>query len=180
MINTRRHSREVALPSGSLAALRNAITREAGPLATIHALHEAGHQAGSTLYEVFQASLDAPPSSLGEGRFWTLLGTFLQQRGWGTLKHSSPHPGVGVLTSSDWAEAEGEGGEDQPGCSFSSGMLSGLLTEVAGGPVAVLQISCRSHGDGACTFAFGSEATIHDLYGLLLEGTAFEHALAEL
>jgi hypothetical protein len=59
-------------------------------------------------------------------------------------------------------------------------MLSALLSGAAGGPVAVLEVTCRTKGDDRCTFAFGSAATVHDLYGLLLEGQALEAALAAL
>ena len=54
--------------------------------------------------------------------------------------------------SSDWVEAEEERGEDAS-CSFSAGYLSGLLTELAGGPIAVLEVACRARGDDTCSFA---------------------------
>ena len=56
----------------------------------------------------------------------------------------------------------------------------GRLSGAAGGPVAVLEVTCRTRGDDGCTFAFGSAATIHDLYGLLLEGQDLDSALASL
>jgi hypothetical protein len=59
-------------------------------------------------------------------------------------------------------------------------MLSALLSEVAGGPVAVLEVTCRTKGDERCTFAFGSAPTVHDLYGLLLDGQDLDSALAAL
>jgi hypothetical protein len=65
-------------------------------------------------------------------------------------------------------------------CCFSTGFLSGLLSELAGGPVAVLEIGCRTRGADACRFAFGSEQVIHDLYGRLLDGADFDGALAAL
>jgi len=41
-------------------------------------------------------------------------------------------------------------------------------------------VSCRAQGDERCAFAFGSAATVHDLYGLLLDGRALPSALAAL
>jgi hypothetical protein len=51
---------------------------------------------------------------------------------------------------------------------------------VAGSPVAVLEVSCRTRGDDRCSFLFGSEQAIHDVYGLLLEGDSLDDALATL
>lgn len=173
------HAREVALPASALSTLRRALKREAGPLAAIHALHAAGYGAGETLFDSFARTVRQPLEEVGETTFWTGLTRFMGRRGWGSLDHRSLHPGVGLLTSSDWAEA-GDGSESQPGCAFSAGLLSHVLTRAAGEPVAVLEVSCRGRGDESCAFAFGSEATIHDLYGLLLDGKRLEQALAEL
>lgn len=172
--------RDVALSASALPALRHALRREAGPLATVHALQAAGFQAGRAAFDSFRSAVGGDPDSLDEESFWRRLSDFMGGRGWGTLRHDGAHPGVGTLTSSDWAEAEEGSGESQPSCAFTSGMLSGFLTRAAGGPVAVLQVACRSRGDDACVFAFGSEGAIRELYGLLLEGTDFPSALAAL
>jgi len=171
--------REVALPVSALSTLRGALRGEAGPLATIHALHSAGFASGESVFDAFARTLRQPPQETPEGAFWSSLGRFLTRRGWGSLSHSAAHSGVGLLTSPDWAEAEARG-ESQPVCAFSTGLLSRLLTRAADAPVAVLEVTCRAKGDPVCTFAFGSVATIHDLYGLLLDGKGLEGALAEL
>jgi hypothetical protein len=57
--------------------------------------------------------------------------------------------------------------------------MSGLLSQIAGGPVAVLEVSCRTRGDDACRFGFGSERAITDLHGLLLDGADLDSALAD-
>ena len=51
---------------------------------------------------------------------------------------------------------------------------------MAGGPVAVLEVTCRTRGDDACAFAFGSEGAVHELYGKLLEGADLDGALDAL
>ena len=119
-------------------------------------------------------------TELDQETFWERIGTALARRGWGSVTHEAIHPGVGLLTSSDWAEALGGQDESQPSCSFSTGLLSGLLSGAAGGPIAVLEVTCRAKGDGRCSFAFGSAATVHDLYGLLLDGRPLESALSVL
>lgn len=174
-----RRPKDVALPARTLAALRRTLEEEAGALTAIHALQSAGYEAGRELFDLF--SHDAgDPAQLGLSTYFARLGRFLEARGWGTFRHATPHPAIGLLSSPDWAEASADGDEDQPSCAFSSGMLSALLTLSAGAPVAVLQVGCRSRGDEACSFAFGSEAAVHELYGLLLDDRDLESALAEL
>lgn len=173
-------TRDVAMPAIGLAALRRQLEREAGALVAIHALHAAGYGAGEALWEMLRKGPARELAELDEETFWERLAAVLGRRGWGTITHRPAHPGVGLLASSDWAEALGGGDEEQPSCSFSTGLLSGLLSGAAGGPVAVLEVSCRATGDERCTFAFGSAATVHDLYGLLLDGRPLESALASL
>ena len=175
-----RSTRDVAIPAVGLASLREALRREAGPLPAIHALHAAGFGAGQALWDSLRRGPGRELLGLDEAGFWTKLAAVLGRRGWGNLTHRDAHPGVGLLSSTDWAEAQGASGERQPSCTFSSGMLSALLSGVAGGPVAVLEVTCRTRGDDRCTFAFGSAATVHDLYGLLLDGQDLDSALGAL
>lgn len=171
---------ELAIPGSTLRVLRRALQSEVGPLPTIHALHAAGYRAGEDLVpELAEAARPRDLRDLPEQDFWSVLQAFFLRRGWGRLVHRAPHPAVGILATPDWIEAE-EGDEDQPTCAFTSGLLSSVLTEVARAPVAVLELRCRSRGDGECRFAFGSEGVIHDLYGDLLEGSTLEDALARL
>jgi hypothetical protein len=143
----------------------------------VHALHHAGYAAGAAAAPALAV---ADPGSLGEDAFWTRLTEFFGKRGWGSLRHARAHRAVGLLTSFDWAEATaGQGGADAS-CHFSAGFLSGLLTELAGGPVAVLEVGCRSRGADECQFVFGSEGAIHELYGKLLEDDNLDAALAAL
>jgi len=174
--------RDVALPASIFATLRQELAKEAGALPTIHALHAAGYAAGSAAADGLLGGRDGDGLQTPGGVFWDRLSQALHRRGWGRLEHQAPHEGVGLLVSRDWIEAEEADEEDreQASCSFTSGYLSGLLTAGAGGPVAVLEVSCRARGDDACTFAFGSEGAIHDLYGSLLDGADLDGALASL
>jgi predicted hydrocarbon binding protein len=171
--------REVAIPAAAFVALARALRNEGGALAAIHGLHAAGYGAGAAFYQSLFHNREDGADEIPDTEFWRLLSRFLGRRGWGTLTHSAPHPGVGFLISQDWAEADGAEG-NQPSCAFTVGLLAHLLTRVASAPVAVLEVTCRTAGQSACTFAFGSEATIHDLYGLLLDGRDMDRALAEL
>jgi len=174
-----RPTREVALPASGIVHLRTSLREEVGQLAAVHCLHAAGYAAGEDMHRQFQAGLDREASRLSPDKLWDRMDRFFQERGWGRLSHTSIHEGVGSLESTDWAESV-PGTESQPSCAFSTGMLSSFLTHLANGPVAVLEVSCASRGDDRCTFAFGSEAVIHDLYGHLLEGAAVTEALERL
>lgn len=169
--------REMAVPSTTLVTLRQALRSEAGPLPTVHALHAAGYATGEAMAEVFVDGLSRPLDEIPTPEFWHALSGFWKQRGWGTLTHRDVHPGVGLLRSEDWGEVGEVGAESQPSCAFTSGMLASLLGRTADGPVAVLEVTCRSRGDDACVFAFGSETTVHELYGTLLDGATLEDAL---
>jgi len=171
--------REIAVPVSIFGSLRGELEKEAGMLPTVHALHNAGYRAGSAAAPTLSGNGD-DPGALPQGAFWSRLSNFFQKRGWGTLRHDTPHAAVGILSSADWAEAVASSTEADSSCCFSTGFLSGLLSELAGGPVAVLEIGCRTRGADACRFAFGSEEVIHDLYGRLLDGTDLDGALAAL
>lgn len=173
-------SRDISIPGAALASLRDAIARESGPLASVQALQTAGYETGEILFERLLDRLDDSVDEVRVDDFWSTVADFFRDRGWGSLSFEQPHDGVGVLRSEDWIEADGPETERQASCSFSSGLLSGLLSRIAGDAVAVLQIGCRGRGDDHCAFAFGSEATMHELYGALLDESDVDEAFARL
>jgi predicted hydrocarbon binding protein len=170
----------IALPSSVLSHLRRSLQKEVGDLSTTHILQDAGFATGESLFASFAGTLDVDPAELGEARFWRELNRHLGARGWGQVEAERIHPGVGVLHASHWAEAAEDGKDGQPGCHFSSGLLAHILSQAAGGPIAVLEIQCRSRGDTQCSFLYGSEGAIHELYGLLLDGASLDEALDQL
>jgi bacteriochlorophyll 4-vinyl reductase len=159
--------------------LQRALETQTGTRTATDSLHSAGYDTGGRVFESLLRSLPRPVDAIAEKAFWSSTSRYFERRGWGKLTHTSPHPGIGMLTSSDWAEADGRR-EPQPVCSFSVGVFAHLLTQVAAEPVAVLEVSCRAHGEPECRFAFGSVALIQNLQGRLLEGHGFDQALAEL
>ena len=171
-------AREVVVPASIFGTLRAELAREVGDLPAIHALNAAGYASGVEASEAFRKHAGGDPGSLGQARFWERMTSFFTQRGWGTLRHRDDHEAVGVLSSSDWSESGHDGADGS--CSFSSGVLSGFLTELAGGPVGVLEVECRGRGGARCTFAFGSETAIHELYGSLVAGSDLDQALGAL
>jgi V4R domain len=171
--------REIAVPVSLFATLRHELAKGAGALPTIHALQAAGYAAGADAAGAFAGSGGEDVGAIPEDVFWTRLASFFSARGWGSLSAAGSSDAVGVLSSGDWVEANGAAGAEAS-CSFTSGFLSGFLSRIAGGRVAVLEVSCRGRGDERCSFAFGSEAAIHELYGHLLQGVALDRALGSL
>lgn len=172
--------REIAVPVSIFDSLRKELGEEAGTLQVVHALHHAGYEAGLAAASSVHQDAGGDSFSLSESGFWTNLSEYFSRRGWGTLIHDPKHAAVGLLRSSDWAEASPAEIDEDASCSFSAGFLSGLLSQLAGGPVAVLEIECRTRGGDSCDFAFGSETAIHELYGKLLDGSDLESALQAL
>lgn len=172
--------RDLTLPATALSALWSSLYRQAGSPAATQALHAAGHESGVALFEKLDRGARGPLAELGEGAFWEHMEETFRRGGWGTLRHRRIHSGLGLLSTSDWAEAEAGHDDGHPGCAFTSGLFVGFLGRVAGGPLAVLEVGCRTRGDGECHFAFGSERAIHELYGLLLDGVDLQRALEQL
>ena len=172
--------KEIAVPASIFITLRTELAQECGALPTIHALHAAGYAAGAEAASGFAGGLEGGAASLAEDTFWSRIHSFFGRRGWGSLSHAPASDAVGILSSPDWAEATPDDIDEEGSCSFTTGFLSGFLSEVAGGPVAVLEVSCRTRGDQECMFAFGSETAVHELYGELLDGADLDGALAAL
>jgi hypothetical protein len=161
-------------------SLRAELEKEAGTLPTVHALHHAGFAAGVAAAASLAGGQEGDPRALGQDVFWSRFSEFFDKRGWGKLRHEQRHRAVGILSSADWAEASGTEGGPEASCHFTTGFLSGILSELAGGPVAVLEVGCRMRGESACQFAFGSEGAIHELYGRLMDDADLDGALAAL
>lgn len=174
------HPREISVPVSVFGSLRSELAKEAGTLPTVHALHRAGYHAGLAAAGTVHGEAGGQAFALGHHEFWSQIGDYFSKRGWGALDYRAAHAAVGILSSTDWAEASDDEPEPDASCSFSTGFLSGLLSQLAGGPVAVLEVGCRTRGGHACEFAFGSEGAIHELYGRLLEGVDLDGALAAL
>lgn len=175
------------LPPATLSLVRRAIREEVGDLSATRILQNAGFAFGELLFREFVRELgvkggseDAEIRSMDEARFWAALSRFLGQRGWGRLESERVHPGLAVVYAYDWAETAPLADEDQPGCHFTSGFLSHLMSQLAGQPIAVLEVECASAGAHRCSFLFGSEAAVHEVYGLLLDDTPLDEALARL
>ena len=173
-------ARDIAVPVTIFSALRRELEKEVGTLPAVRSLHHAGYEAGTDAAAGFGSVDRDRLAQLSSSDFWSQMDRFFSRRGWGSIDHEAAHPGVGMLVSSDWAEASSGETDPEGSCSFSTGFLAGLLSALADRPVAVLEVTCRTRGDDACRYAFGNEVVIHDLYGRMSDGSDLKQALTEI
>jgi predicted hydrocarbon binding protein len=176
-----RPGRDLVVPASFLASVRQVAHRLHVEEAVDAALEEAGREAGARLFPLLQA--DAP--ALGVDAFWDRLNRTLRARGWGTVTHQRVHPGLSLVECPATAEMgppgeAGAGASGRPGCPLTTGILAGVLSEAAGRPVEILQVSCRGEGASSCRWAFGAPMALERLRLGLSSGARLEDALASL
>src|SRR5688500_19326393 len=103
----------VALTRASLAALRAALMRDAGPSAATY-LQEAGYAGGDALFGSFTQWLrgrgPADPAELDLPTFERFATDYFRAAGWGALAIGSLADTVATLDSEDWGEADPSSG----------------------------------------------------------------------
>ena len=156
------------MPAWTFSALRDELGKISDKHSSTTLLQKVGYRSGISSSAVFKEGLNSAVLETMQSTFWTHLCDFFSCRGWGTLVVDSDHPGLGFLTSNDWAEAMTAEVDRNASCCFSTGFISGLLSEIVGSPVAVLESKCRARGDRACEFAFGAEQAVRELYSQLI------------
>jgi len=169
---------EVKLPAGGLVELRRAI--EASVDDPVRCLRETGRRLAGEAEARIISSAGTPLPALSIASFWSAVSRYFEGAGWGRIEHEPVNEGVGVIMAHDWAESDPEESRAGPGCHISTGLLAELLTRAAGQPVAVMEVDCRSHGDAACRFLFGSPTTLLVLHRKLAEESSLEDALAAI
>lgn len=165
MANEFSSARDVTLPAEFLVELQaDAAVRE-----------RVAERFGRRLAERILHAED-PPRTVSV--FWTRLSDLLVSLGWGSVAHRRAHPGLGLVTSDDWAEAHAG---DRAGCPFAVGILHGALATVAGGrKVSVAEVGCRANGAERCTFAFGSPRAVERVRDGLGQGRSLDDAIEAL
>ncbi len=163
-------------PPRFLASLSDRCAR-AGPDA-VSALRESGRELGERLVGDLpdgHGPADAAPDS-----FWEEVGGLLADRGLGDLSFSVATPAVAELRLRDGPESGTDGPSGSRGCPFTTGLLAGLLTAAADEPVAVLEVGCRSDGDGACRWLAGAETALEAVRTSLEDGASVREAMEAL
>jgi predicted hydrocarbon binding protein len=169
----------VAVTRDSLLALRAALFRDFGPNAAAP-LQEAGYAGGQALFEAFSRwlaarGLGAPPS-LPAAEFAARATDFFQEAGWGSIDLGALES-VATVDSADWAESDPAFPLEFPGCYYTAGVLADFFGRLAGEPLSVMEVECRSMGGPRCRFLVGSGETMQRVYDAMGEGVAYEEAL---
>jgi predicted hydrocarbon binding protein len=173
----------VALRRSSLAALRAALIRDAGPAAASY-LQEAGYAGGEMLFDSFRSWLamrtETQPEELGVEEFEQLATEYFRDAGWGSLKVGSLNDAVATLDSEDWGEADPSSGLDQPACHLTTGMFADFFGRLADTPLAVLEVECRSMGAPRCRFLVGNADVMEHVYEEMGRGVDYEEAVGSV
>lgn len=157
---------------------------KAGSPELLDALHDAGVASGDLVATRWREQLGGPgglqePEHLDTRRFGEMLTALCRDLGWGSLEVVMLGDEAVLLESSDWTEAE-PGGAGQPGCRFTAGALGAFLTELAGAPLAVLEVECRSAGADRCRFLAGSPEMMALAWDLVSAGHSWRDAFASI
>jgi len=171
----------VTLAPRVLQQLRASLERDTGLQAATY-LQEAGFAGGEALHTAFSAWLgDAygieRPGELDAQYLSEALWRFFAELGWGTLSVTPLGGSTLAIDSPDWAEAVSDAKGEYPSCHLTCGLLADFLGRISEGPVAVMEVECRSRGDAGCRFLAGSPETLSTLYERMAQGSSYGEAL---
>lgn len=171
----------VGLTRDALLALRTVLFRDSGSNAAA-CLQEAGYAGGGALYRAFAlwsaAGGQGVPEHMIAPEFEQRAAGFFTALGWGRLTVGVMHDSVVTLDSADWAESDPASSLQFPGCYLSAGLLAEFFGRLAGAPLAVMEVECRSMGSPRCRFLLGSSETLQFVYDEMMKGVGYEQALA--
>lgn len=171
----------LALSRDTLATLRAALFRDLGGDAAGY-LQEAGYAGGAALFDAFTAWAAAhgygPPESMAASDFPRYATEFFGDLGWGSLALGALGDAVATLDSADWGEADPNAAMEFPGCHLTTGMFADFFGRLAGTPMAVMEVECRSMGAPRCRFLLGSTESLHHVYDEMSRGATYEDAVA--
>jgi predicted hydrocarbon binding protein len=173
----------VALTRSSLAALRAALIRDAGPAAAQY-LQEAGYAGGEMLFDSFRSWLatrtEAQADELAVEEFEQYATEYFRDAGWGSLKVGSLNDAVATLDSEDWGESDPQSALDHPACHLTTGMFADFFGRIADAPLAVLEVECRSMGAPRCRFLVGNAEVMEHVYEEMGRGVDYEEAVGSV
>lgn len=176
-------SQLVAFPRQSLAALRNALIRDAGGAFATY-LQESGYAGGEAVFAAFRgwlAERGMPGAeALDVDSFQSCAAAFLKESGWGVITITSLHDVVALVDSDDWAEADPASGLQYPACHYTTGLFADFFGRTAAAALAVLEVECRSTGSHRCRFLVGSAEVMGHLYDRMAAGGSYAEAAAEI
>ena len=171
----------VGLTRESLVSLCATLLRENGSDAAMY-LQNSGYAGGATLFEAFSHWLlargygtpDAQPASAFAAR----ATEFFRELGWGSLDVGAFGQSVATVDSTDWAESDPGSALEFPGCYLTTGLFADFFGRLAGSPLAVMEVECRSMGSERCRFLIASSEVMQQVYDAMGNGMAYDAAVA--
>ena len=148
----------IAIPT--LKELRAATL--AGGADAVDALREAGFAGGPAVYEAFEQWLGETAASHSAGEltideFGDRAARYFRDAGWGVVEFETMEDeGVASLSMDNCWESDQDAGGAAPSCHITTGMLAAFFGKLAGYPVAVMEIECRSADGERCRFLLGN------------------------
>jgi hypothetical protein len=171
----------VGLTRESLVSLCTSLLRENGSQAAMQ-LQNAGFAGGATLFDAFAHWLMArgygAPESQPASMFGQRATQFFGELGWGSLDLGTAGEAVATVDSTDWAEADPSSGLEFPGCYLTTGLFADFFGRLAGSPLAVMEVECRSMGAERCRFLVASAEVMQHVYDAMGNGLGYDEAVA--
>lgn len=173
---------ELSLTSANLVALSPRALHTLRDRVGATALQEAGYAAGDGTYQAFCSWLHGTegiddPREVAVPVLAEVLTRFFSSLGWGSVQVTMLNEATFAVDSGDWAEAQAGAGLQYPACSFTSGVLADFFTRYADAALAVMEVECRSRGDGHCRWLVGSPETLTMLYQYMAQGADYRTIL---
>jgi len=171
----------VGLTRQALVALCSSLLRENGSQAAMH-LQNAGYAGGASLFDAFSRWLMArgygAPEAQPAAAFAQRATEFFRELGWGSLDLGAVGDAVATVDSTDWAEADPSSALEFPGCYFTTGFFADFFGRLAGSPLAVMEVECRSMGAERCRFLLASSEVMQHVYDAMGNGISYDAAVA--
>lgn len=171
----------VALTRDSLTALRTALFRDVGPSAAA-LLQEAGYAGGAAMYDAFGRWLAVrglgEPDALAATEFGLRATEFFGDTGWGAIELGTLDS-VATIDSPDWAEGDPASPLEFPGCYYTAGVFADFFGRLAGEPLSVMEVECRSMGAERCRWLVGSGEMMQHVYDAMGQGIGYDQALSD-
>ena len=173
----------VGLTRESLVSLCTALLRENGSQAAMH-LQNSGYAGGATLFEAFSHWLLArgygTPEAQPASMFAQRATEFFRELGWGSLDVGAFGDSVATVDSIDWAEANPGSAFEFPGCYLTTGLFADFFGRLAGAPLAVMEVECRSMGSERCRFLIASSEVMQHVYDAMGSGLSYDAAVGQV
>ncbi|HEY5218693.1 MAG TPA: 4-vinyl reductase [Gemmatimonadaceae bacterium] len=171
----------IALTRDALATLHASLFHDLGDDASRY-LQEAGYAGGEALFAAFGTWSErrgyGAPESIAAADFQRCATEFFSDLGWGALALGTLHDTVATLDSENWGESDPSAAMEFPGCHLTTGMFADFFGRLAGTPMAVMEVECRSMGAPRCRFLLGSAESLHHVYDGMSQGVAYADAVA--